>query len=542
MNEYENNTEMNYGNTPSNENENGFSEQTVEQNQNPGNGFAANVASDPQTEAEHVEADKVYEPQGGFNNSYNYAYGGNGNYANRANPNFSQPNYSRPNFSQPQQPGNKPEGKKKSKGVVVLCCILAAVLLFTGGLFESYTAKKSSSTPGSNSSSSSSSSSEKKVESGGSVVLNAKADADALTTTEIAQIAKKSSVGVVVYSTATNSFAFGQSSSSNSDSNKTGEGTGVIIELDDQGDYAYVVTCAHVISEGNISVKILLEDGTTYDAEIVGIDEQTDVGLLRVKEKSLQKLAATIGTSANLQVGQSVFAMGNPGGSDFFGSFTSGVVSAIGRSLSSTTGYTMECIQHDAAINPGNSGGGLYNAQGQLIGINSSKIASTEYEGMSFAIPIDEAVSVVNSLSSFGYVPNRPKLGINYALARTYNQAYQMIVSFKGLPSGTLLIAKISSESSLNDLGVKVGDMIVSANGKKLDTADVLLDMIENGKVGDVIELGICRVETNNSTYNVKEFTVKATLVEDKGSKSSDEEQTTQSYQDYFNYFFGNGN
>lgn len=532
MNEFDNN-EMNYENNSNNENENG-GERPVEEKDY--GFFTESGRQDHQPEPEKVEADKVYEPQGGYDNRYSYGYGSMNGYAS-AN---SQPNYTPRQSSS----GNNNSYKKRNRGIIVLCCVLAAVVLFTGGLFGSYTFtfKKSTSSNSSSSYSSSSSSDKNESVSGGSVVLNAKEDADALTTTEIAKTAKKSSVGVVVYSTSSNSFAFGQKSSSNSGDNKTGEGTGVIIELDDQGDYTYVVTCAHVISDANISVKILMEDGTTYDAEVVGYDEQTDVGLLRVKEKSLQKLAATIGTSSNLQVGQSVYAMGNPGGSDFFGSFTSGVVSAIGRSLNSSSGYTMECIQHDAAINPGNSGGGLYNAQGQLIGINSSKIASTEYEGMSFAIPIDEAVSVVNSLSSFGYVPNRPKLGINYALARTYNQAYQMIVSFKGLPSGTLIIAKISSESSLNDLGVKTGDMIVSANGKKLDTADVLLDMIEKGKVGDVIELGICRVESNNSSYNIKEFTVKATLVEDKGSKSSDEEQTTQSYEDYFNYFFGGGN
>lgn len=527
MNEYDNNNTMDYENTSGNENENGF---TAKSDEETINDFFSSSDNSKTAEPEQVEADKVYEPQENYRNNYSYTYGSNGGYQNA----------SQPQYSQPQQPKDEFNTKKRNKGIVILCCVLAAVMLFTGGLFGAYTFKSSRSSGGS--SSSSSSSQEKSAVSGGSVVLNAKADADALTTTEIAQIAKKSSVGVLVYSTSTNSFAFGQSSSSSSDSNKTGEGTGVIIELDDQGDYTYVVTCAHVISDANISVKILLEDGTTYDAEIVGYDEQTDVGLLRVHDKSLQKYAATIGTSSNLQVGQSVFAIGNPGGSDFFGSFTSGIISAIGRTLSSSTGYTMECIQHDAAINPGNSGGGLYNAQGQLIGINSSKIASTEYEGMSFAIPVDQAVSIVNSLSSFGYVPNRPKLGINYALARTYNQAYQMIVSFKGLPSGTLIIAKISSESSLNDLGVKAGDMIVSANGKKLDTADVLLDLIENGKVGDVIELGICRVESNSSNYDVKEFTVKATLIEDKGSKSSDEEQTTQSYEDYFNYFFGNGN
>lgn len=489
-------------------------------------------------ETQTVHADKVFEPQNG---AYNYGYSHNnaGSFYQN-NQNSSYPPYGNgQQFSNPSQFSGGVKPKKKNRGIVVLCIVLAVVFLATGTVFG--VKILSSRVQGDNGNGSylkESGDTDTEVANGGNVVIEAKKESGALTTTEIASIAKKSSVGVVVYSTKTNTINFGAQSGDNS--NKTGEGSGVIIKLDNQGEYTYIVTCAHVISDANISVKILLEDGTTYDAEIVGYDGQTDVGLLRVKNKSLQKNAATIGTSENLQVGQSVFAIGNPGGSEFFGSFTSGVVSAIGRSLSSSTGYTMECIQHDAAINPGNSGGGLLNAQGQLIGINSSKIASTEYEGMSFAVPIDEVISVVNSLSSYGYVPNRPKLGITYALARNYSQAYNMIVSLKGLPSGSLIIASISNESSLKNLGVEKGDIIVSANGKKLDTADVLLDIIEKGKVGDTIELGICRIQSN---YEVKEFTVKATLVEDKGSKASnDEEQTTQSYEDYFNYFFGNGN
>lgn len=493
-----------------------------------------------ETEAQRVEADKVYEPQ---SNSYNYTYGqpqynqnvGDNGYS------YNQQQFQQPPFTQQySQNFNKGDNQKKSnkKGLIILCSVLAGVILVAGTLFAGFIGKTNNGT-GVQSYESSSADKEEKVDGGGSVVITAKKEAGALTTTEIAKIAKKSSVGVVVYSASSSSFG---NYNNESGSNKAGEGTGVIIELDDQDKYTYVVTCAHVISDKNVKVQILLEDGTTYDAKIVGLDEQTDVGLLKVDNKALQKNAATIGSSKNLQVGQSVYAIGNPGGSEFFGSFTSGVVSAIGRSLNSSTGYTMECIQHDAAINPGNSGGGLLNAQGQLIGINSSKIASTEYEGMSFAVPIDEVVSVVNDLSKYNYVPNRPKLGITYSLARSYSQAYNMIVSFNNLPSGSLIIASISSDSSLAKLDVEKGDIIVSANGKKLDTADVLLDLIENGKVGDKITLGLVRVDNN---YKLQNITVKATLVEDKGNSSKkDEEETTQQYdyQDPFSYFFGNGN
>lgn len=461
-----------------------------------------------------------------------------GQYQNGGTPPFYSQQYGySSNYSEPVNPP-----KKKNKSIKVIIGILAAAVVIAGITIGWSSFLKGSSFSDSSSSSSSSQSSSKtgNKDSGGSVVYEAKAESGALSTPEIAKIAQRSSVGVVVYSTKNSGAIFGNGYKNGSgEGDAAGEGTGVIIKLDNQGDYTYVMTCAHVISDKDISVKILLEDGQTFDAEIVGYDVRTDIGLLRINNKSLQKNAAIIGKSSELQVGQGVFAIGNPGGSEFFGSFTSGVVSSIGRSLSSSTGYTMECIQHDAAINPGNSGGGLLNAKGELIGINSSKIASTEYEGMSFAVPIDRAVEVVNDLSAYGYIPNRPKLGITYSLATKYNQAYAMVVQFKGLPSGSLVIASINSDSSLANTKAQKGDMIVSANGKKLDTADVLLDLIENGKVGDVVELGICRVSND---YRISEFTVKVKLVEDRGTGSvTDEEETTAiNPNDYWNYFFDN--
>ena len=365
---------------------------------------------------ETVEADKVYEP---LNNSF----GTNSNDNMYHNP-YNQSSYSQQSaYSQPtyetQQNPFEMQKKKDNKSIKVLCIILGVIVILVGAIVGVAIFKGDS--PSGNSGISGESGSSENRATAGNVVVEAKKEAGALTTTEIAAVAKKSSVGVIVYSVNTGGYYFG--SAQGGESTQSGEGSGVIVELDNQGNYTYIITCAHVISDKNISVKILLEDGTTYDADVVGLDERTDIGLLRVNDKSLQKNAATIGKSSELLVGQEVYAIGNPGGAEFFGSFTSGVVSAIGRSLSNNTGYDMECIQHDAAINPGNSGGALFNARGELVGINSSKIASTEYEGMSFAVPIDEAVSVVNNISSHGYVPNRPKLGSSYSLAMKYNQA-----------------------------------------------------------------------------------------------------------------------
>ena len=138
---------------------------------------------------------------------------------------------------------------------------------------------------------------------------------------------------------------------------------------------------------------------------------RTDIGVLKVETTGLP--LAEIGNSATLKIGEPIYAIGNPGGSEFFGSVTDGIVSSIDRSISST--YKMTVIQHSAAINPGNSGGALVNTAGQIVGINSSKIADTDYEGMGFAVPMSIALPVAQSLMQYKYVPNRPKLGIEYA-------------------------------------------------------------------------------------------------------------------------------
>ncbi len=330
---------------------------------------------------------------------------------------------------------------------------------------------------------------------------------NALTTAQIAEKVKPSIVGVVVYS------------GSNSNTS-AGEGTGIIMSEDNTGTYTYVITCAHVISDPGIRVTVQTEDGTSYPAQIVGYDTRTDLGVIKIQATGFT--VAEFGNSDNLRVGDSVFAIGNPGGVEFFGSFTGGYVSAIDRPVSSEIGYTMKCIQHDAAINPGNSGGALVNVYGQVIGINSQKIAATEYEGMGFAIPTTSAQEIIDALIKYGYVPNRPKLGITYYPVSASSQ-YYMIAQFNNLPTGSLIIDEIAPDSSLADTEARRYDMIIAVNGKELTTADVLLELIDNGKVGDKFTLTLCRI---NSNYSIETFDVQATLVEDRNSTS--QEQPTE--------------
>ena len=327
----------------------------------------------------------------------------------------------------------------------------------------------------------------------------------------------------------------------------SGEGSGVLWGEDSTGTYTYVVTCAHVIDDSGVTFGVLLLDGKTYEAELVATDTRTDIGVLKIKATGLP--LAEIGDSSTLKVGEPIYAIGNPGGSEYFGSITDGIISAIDRSVSAT--YTMTCIQHNAAINPGNSGGALVNTAGQIVGINSSKIASTEYEGMGFAVPTSVAQSVVESLIKYKYVPNRPKLGIQYSEVSAY-QLYSMVVSIKGLPQGSLVIAGISSDSSLADTEAQVGDLIIAVNGKDMDDSSVLLDLIDTGAVGDTLTLTLCRIEQR--TYKTETFDVTIKLIEDKGDTQQEEPTTTApsnnggyyyggagSFEDFFNDYFGFG-
>ncbi len=436
---------------------------------------------------------------------------------------YSQNNYAY-NYDPAQRPVTPPPQKKgSSRGTKIFLSLIALVVVFAIGMgaisISRYMAEKSDSD----------SISETKKDESGDASLNinsapeansVKAQTGTLTTSQIAQQVKPSVVGIVVYT--------------NSSASSAGEGSGIIMGNDSTGEYTYVITCAHVISASGIKATVQCDTGTSYDAEIVGYDIRTDIGILKIKAKGLT--AAEFGDSELLKVGDPVYAIGNPGGVEFFGSFTGGFVSAIDRPVSSEIGYTMKCIQHDAAINPGNSGGALVNQYGQVVGINSQKITATDYEGMGFAIPITSAKEIVDDLIAYGYVPNRPKLGVTYYPVSASAQ-YSMIAQIKGLPAGTLIIDQISSDSSLSKTQARRYDMITAVNGKPLTSADVLLELIDNGKIGDKLTLTLCRV---NNNYSTSELEVEVTLVEDKGT--TQEETTTYQYVDPFEYYFGQGN
>ncbi len=443
----------------------------------------------------------------------NYPYGGSDNRPNPYSYTYNQPDKG---YAYPQNPAPAPKKKKNGGKIFIVVAAVLFIFIIIGIIASLFGGKG-----------------EKEVNEGGeeetSASLNVEeftsnktpasdthvSEQGALAPKEIYEKVKESSVGVLVY---------------DSSKSLSSEGTGVIMTEDKDGKYTYIITCAHVISDKNVSIMVQLFSGKDYAAQVVGFDAKTDIGVLRIEESGLR--AAEYGDSSKLNVGDTVYAIGNPGGTEFANSFTNGMISAIDRPVSSSsTGYTMECIQHTAAINPGNSGGALVNEFGQVIGINSMKIIADEYEGMGFAVPSSVFIDIVNEIITNGYVSNRPKIGITYVAAST-QQSYAMYVAIKGLPSGSIIVYSISEDSDLANTDVQKGDLIVAVNGKGLDDASDLSEVIEHSKVGDTIKLSIVRI---NNDYTAKEFDVDVKLVEDRGDTMPEEETTTSPYEGFFN-------
>ena len=241
------------------------------------------------------------------------------------------------------------------------------------------------------------------------------------------------------------------------------------------------------------------ENNTEYPATLVGTDETTDIAVIRINASGLTP--AELGTSASLQVGQSVVVIGNPLGKEFSGSVTTGVISALDRQVEFEDGSVYNYIQTDAAINSGNSGGPLVNMQGQVIGINAAKIDTSVAEGMGFAIPIDEVVPVANDLMKYGYVTDRPYIGIG---GEGLNEQYS---SFYNLPQGVHILS-IEEGSPAAETELQVDDIITHINGVEINSVGQLNSVKNKCKPGDTVELTVYRYSTE------KTFTVKVELAE----------------------------
>ena len=316
-----------------------------------------------------------------------------------------------------------------------------------------------------------------------------------LTDTAIAKKVKPSVVGIVVY---VKTGSFGQYQ-------MYGQGSGIIMSED-----GYIVSNAHVFTtkQGDLvdSIQVYLDNGDSYGATMVGIDTRSDLAVIKIKAKNLTK--ATFGDSTTVEVGEHVLAIGNPSGMELAGSVTGGMVSAVNRNIRSSNGFSMTCIQTDAAINPGNSGGALVNAYGQVIGINSSKIAEEGYEGIGFAIAISEAKPIIDSLVSNGYVEGRVKIGL------TYQEIDKFTAALNDCPQG-LQVVGIDSSLPVGQSGLQVGDIITKMDGQETLTTEQVNAVLKEKKPGDVVKMTVYRI---TDVGEGQTLTIDVTLAEDKGN------------------------
>lgn len=327
---------------------------------------------------------------------------------------------------------------------------------------------------------------EKTSEEKNDLISSAKNNGEELTIPQIAVKVKPSVVGIVVETQSANSY-YGLRGTN------TGTGSGFIITED-----GYIVTNAHVV-EGASKITVFLDDVSgEYPATIVGSDSVSDIAVIKINANNLPYVE--LGDSDNLVVGETVVAIGNPYGLELAGTVTSGIVSSANRTITNNE-REVSVIQTDAAINPGNSGGPLINTKGQVIGINTMKISSTDSESLGFAIPISDAVDIINSLMKNGYVTNRPLIGISG------QDIDEMASRVYGLPQG-VYVTSVDASSYAKVKGIQPYDIIVGANGQTVTSMSQLNAIKDKFKAGDNLTLKIWR--------SGKTLEVTITLGEDK--------------------------
>ena len=283
-----------------------------------------------------------------------------------------------------------------------------------------------------------------------------------------------------------------------------GRGTGII--WDENG---YIVTNYHVIQNAS-RVRVNLPDGTSLDGQVVGAVPDKDIAVLKVNPRGVQLKPIAIGTSADLQVGQKVFAIGNPFGLDQ--TLTTGVISGLGREIQSVTERPIDnVIQTDAAINPGNSGGPLLDSAGRLIGVNTAIVSpSGAYAGIGFAVPVDTVNDIVPSLIRDGSTAvQRPGLGVMLFDDSVVNQLYEN----GWLPRRGALVRHVIPGSAAEAAGIRpmrqssrgdilLGDLIIEVDGRQITENKELNDLLEKKKVGDVVGVTVLR-DGSQETLNV---------------------------------------
>ena len=401
--------------------------------------------------------------------------------------------------AQPQQAQPpKPKKKKKFNGGRVarsaVALVLAAAMGFAGGFVG---AKYGGSGKVVIQQAAPSAASDSSTGSSGadSTITAASSSGSSLTTEQVADMVSPSVVVITTEQVVYSQWSwYGQSQV------ESGAGSGVIISSD-----GYILTCAHVV-DGASTITVTIDD-KDYTATLVGEDTTSDVAVIKIEADGLTP--ATVGDSDSLKVGQSVMAVGNPLG-ELGGTVTGGMISALNRSVTiqgTSSTNTMSLIQMDASVSPGNSGGGLFNMNGELVGIVNAKSSSSDAEGLGFAIPINDAIEVAQQLLENGYVTGRPYLGITYLGVEDAQTAAQLGVNAYGV-----YVVEVVKGGPAERAGLQSGDRIVSIDGTEIASKDDLGTLMQKHAAGDTLNITIAR--------NGQMQTVSVTLGEKTASNS----------------------
>ena len=389
-----------------------------------------------------------------------------------------------PQDAQPPKKKKKFNGKRVARSAVAL--VLAAAMGFAGGFVG---AKFGGSgkvviqqvAPSSTADSASGSDSS---------ITAASSSGSSLPTEQVADLVSPSVVVIT-----TEQVVYSQWSWYGQNQVESGAGSGVIISSD-----GYILTCAHVV-DGASTITVTIGD-KDYTATLVGEDTTSDIAVIKIDADGLTP--ATVGNSDSLKVGQSVMAVGNPLG-ELGGTVTGGMISALNRSVTiqgSSSVNTMSLIQMDASVSPGNSGGGLFNMNGELVGIVNAKSSSSDAEGLGFAIPINDAIKVAQELLENGYVTGRPYLGITYLAVTDAQTASQLGVNAYGV-----YVVEVVKGGPAEKAGLQAGDRIVSVDGTEIASKDDLGTLMQKHAAGDTLSITIARdgqMQTVNVTLGEK--------------------------------------
>lgn len=289
-----------------------------------------------------------------------------------------------------------------------------------------------------------------------------------------------------------------------------GTGSGIIFKK--AGDKGYVVTNNHVINGAN-AIEISLHTGDRIQAKVVGADALSDLAVLEVDGSKIDSVAE-FGTSANLKVGEPAIAIGNPLGLEFSRTVTQGIISSIDRTIpidvnnDGRNDYELNVLQTDAAINPGNSGGALVNISGQVIGINSLKISQAGIEGLGFAIPIDDAVKVINDLITYKQV-QRPYMGVESVDLQSIPKAYWSdTLKLPGTVKNGVVVKDVVTGSPADKINLKRYDVVVQLDGEPIENSLELRKFLYKKGIGDTMEVSYYRdgkLKTDKMTLQKRE-------------------------------------